>query len=770
MPVKITDISNFIESKSGVIHLIGVAGSGMSGLARMLLQKGCAVSGSDLRSTDEISRLQALGLRFHSHHSAEHVKDAVMVVYSSAILSDNQEYAGAKAAGIPLARRAEVLSALMKGVSSIAVAGMHGKTTTTSMLAFVLRACLKGAGHYIGADVPVLGASADLGEGGPFAAEIDESDGSITLFEPDYSIILNIEEEHLDYFKDIREILTAFETLADKTTQKIFYCADDTETFLLFSKKCKAVSFGFGEVSEIRAIDLNFGQFSSTFKVMQSNRLLGEVTLNIPGRQNVSNALPVIAMALELGVPFEKAAKALGEFCGARRRFEVKLNTPEYTVVDDYAHHPTEIKATLAAAKSGHHQRIIALFQPHRYSRTIHFKDEFAKAFADADVLFLTDIYAASEKPVDGITGQTICDAVRDTSSLQVEYEPDFGKLLTRVSQIAHPGDMIITLGAGDIHEVAGKIAEELKIDTHLRNATKPETKILRREPMRKHTTMHVGGPAQFWIEPADEEDLKSVLEYAAAHDLPRIVVGRGSNLLVREGGIRGLVIHLGSAWFKRVEMLEGGRILVGAGARNKEVVMQLKRMNLGGFEYLAGIPGNIGGALRMNAGAMGGSTFDVVESVRFMDDRGVIYEKKKDELEVFYRDVPVFRTHIALSAVLTAREDSPEQIAERLKAMDQKRWTTQPAAPSAGCIFKNPGICGAGQLIDELGLKNTRVGGVRVSDIHGNFIINDQKGTADDVLELIEIIKKKARETKGIELETEVMIIGEKSGGKIYG
>ncbi|MDL5050721.1 UDP-N-acetylmuramate--L-alanine ligase [Oscillatoria amoena NRMC-F 0135] len=762
-------ITQICGSGSGRVHLIGVAGSGMSGLARLLLQKGCTVSGSDLSKSEIVERLKAMGLHFCEGHQADNIRGAALVVYSSAIRPDNAEYAAALAAGIPVMRRAEALSAIVSGREFIAVTGMHGKTTTTSMLAYVLRACHQEPGHYVGAEVPDLGASADWGSGARFAAEIDESDGSITVFEPDYSIVLNIEEEHLDHYRDIRAILAAFEKLGDKTRRKIFYCADDPETFLLFAKNPKAVSFGFGGVASLRAIDIQLGQFSSTYQALSRDRVLGSVTLNVPGRQNVSNSLAVIAVALETGLDFGKVAKALGEFCGARRRFEVRLKTEEFIVVDDYAHHPTEIKATLAAAKSGNSQRIIALFQPHRYSRTLHFKDEFAKAFDDADLLFLTDIYAASEKPVDGVTGQTICDAVRQSSSVQVEYEPDFRKLHSKVSGLAQPGDMIITLGAGNIHKVASRIAEELKVYGDLRARVKETTKILRQEPMRKHTTMHVGGPAQFWIEPADEGDLKSVLEYAAAKDIPRIVVGRGSNLLVREGGIRGFVLHLGSPHFKRVEMLPGNRILVGAGARNKEVVMQLKRMNLGGFEYLAGIPGNIGGALRMNAGAMGGSTFDVVESVRFMDDQGVIYDKKKEELEVYYRDVPVFKTHIALSAVLKASSDEPQKIAERLKAMDTKRWTSQPAAPSAGCIFKNPGMCGAGQLIDELSLKNTRVGGVRVSDIHGNFIINDQKGTADDVLELIEIIKKKAREAKGIELETEVMILGEEGHREDY-
>lgn len=761
MPVNINNLSEIIARRDARIHLIGVGGSGMSGLARLLLQKGCVVSGSDLKMHHEIARLEKMGLKFYPLHDAGNIQGAGLVIYSSAIKEDNSEFCAARENNILTVRRAEALSALMLVKESVAITGMHGKTTTTAMLAFVLKSAHQESSYYVGAEVPDLGSSAELGKGEIFVSEIDESDGTITLFNPDYTVILNIEEEHLDFYEDLSTILTAFETLGEQTKKKIFYCVDDRESFLLFAKNEKAVGFGFSDAAHLRAIDVRLGQFTSSFAVVQESHILGNVTLSVPGRQNISNSLAVIAMGLELNLPFEKIVKALKEFCGASRRFEVKLKTDQFIVVDDYAHHPTEILATLAAAKSGQNKRIIALFQPHRYSRTMHFLEEFASAFGEADMLFLTDIYAASEKPLEGISGKTIYNAIVNQGNVTVDYEPDFRRLIAKVSQIAEPGDMILTLGAGNIHEVATQIASELKTYEDLRHLLKPATKLIRNEPMRKHTTMHVGGPAQFWIEPCDEEDLSRVIQIASARDIPKIVIGRGSNLLIRDGGIRGFVIHLGQEYFKRLEVLDGNRILVGAGARNKEVVMQLRRMNLGGFEYLAGIPGNIGGALRMNAGAMGGSTFDVVESVRFMDERGVIFEKKKEELEIYYRNVPLLKTHVALSAVLLARQDDPALIEERLKAMDQKRWTSQPAAPSAGCIFKNPGTCGAGQLIDELGLKNARVGGVRVSDIHGNFIINDKKGTANDVLQLIEIIKDKAREARGIELETEVIILG---------
>ncbi|MDX2227122.1 MAG: UDP-N-acetylmuramate--L-alanine ligase [Verrucomicrobiae bacterium] len=743
------------------VHLIGVAGSGMSGLARLMLQAGMQVSGSDLNRSQEIGRLEEQGLKFFNTHSSTHVGGCDLVVHSSAIQESNPEREAARVSGVPVAKRAEALAAIMARKTGILIGGMHGKTTTSSMMAIVLQRAGLKSGHYVGAEVPDLGASATFGEGPHFVAEADESDGTITLFEPDYSVILNIEEEHMDFYRDIYAIMEAFEILASHTRRKIFFCADDRNSLLLFANRPGAVSFGFSEFAQVRAVDVRTEAFGSVFKVARGQTVSGPYRLNIPGLQNVSNSLAVFAVGLELGLEADVIAAGLEEFQGARRRFEVCYKSGDYLVVDDYAHHPTEIRATLAAARSGHWRRILALFQPHRYSRTKFLKDEFAGAFEHADHVFLTDIYAASEKPLEGVSARIIAEEMIRTGKENVHYEARLGGLFAKVAAMVQPGDLVITLGAGNIHKVASRLAGELKTYEQLRGEVSAETEILRREPMRKHTTMHVGGAAQFWVVPGDESDLGKILRFARQNSLPWIVVGRGSNLLVRESGISGLVLHLGSAFFRRVEILEGHRIRVGAGARNKEVVMQLKRLNLGGFEYLAGIPGNIGGALRMNAGAMGGQTFDVVESVRFMNPDGDIFEKNAADLEVYYRHVPSLEKNIALSAVLHAREDDPEQIRLRLKAMDDKRWTSQPAAPSAGCIFKNPGPIGAGQLIDELGLKNTRVGGVRVSDIHGNFIINDQKGTADDVLALIEVVKARARQQRGIELETEVIILG---------
>jgi UDP-N-acetylenolpyruvoylglucosamine reductase len=303
--------------------------------------------------------------------------------------------------------------------------------------------------------------------------------------------------------------------------------------------------------------------------------------------------------------------------------------------------------------------------------------------------------------------------------------------------------------------QTSEKIADEM--GAHVSRATL----IRRDEPLAKHTTLRLGGPADVYVEPASEADLAAILKFCAGRDLPFFMLGRGSNLLVRDGGVRGVVICLAHPHFSRIEII-GGRLHCGAGAKLKNVSVEAKRNNLSGVEFLEGIPGSVGGALRMNAGAMGSATFDAVESVHVMDFAGNIRELLPGEMSVDYRCCATLKTHIALGAVFKCTPLPREAIEERMKTFSEKRWESQPAAPSAGCNFKNPEKVPAGKLIDEIGLKGAHVGGAMVSLEHGNFIVNGGSATARDVLELIALLKARAWETREIELQTEVQIIGE--------
>jgi UDP-N-acetylmuramate--alanine ligase len=746
------------------VHLIGVAGSGMSGIAGLLLALGHHVSGSDKAATVETARLQSLGLKFQHGHDAANVAGVDLVIYSSAIRPGNPEYDEAKRTGRNMVRRADALAAIMNCKKGIIVCGMHGKTTTSSMCAHVLRVGELHPSHYVGAEIPILGTNAHWDPAGEyFVAEGDESDGTLVLYRPEHAVVLNIEEEHLDYYENLAAIDAVYRQLCSQTRGKIVYCADDEGAVRVCSALPGAISYGESHTALYRFDDLHAKDFQSSFRVIHGAEPLGALTLNVPGRHNVSNALAVIALATELGVPFSKIAEALAVFRGARRRFEIKHRSERFMIVDDYGHHPSEIRATLATARNTGRKRVLCMFQPHRYSRTLKLKEEFGRSFHDADLVFVADVYPASEPPIPGVSGQTIVDEVQRDGHDSVVFEPDRKKIALEVGRQLEPGDCVISLGAGNIHEIGNILAKDVATLDEIQSVIGTGVAKLY-EPMSKHTTMRIGGPAQFWVEPETEEGFSRLVQFAAEHRLPLMVVGRGSNLLVRDGGIRGIVAHLSRGEFKKVEIRDG-QIIAGVGVKQKELAYAARDAQIGGFEWLEGIPGEVGGALRMNAGAMGGETFRQVVSVRYIDSTGGFHMETPDQLDVHYRHCGKLDHNYAISATFTGFPSTSDEIERKLAESMQKRRTSQPKESSAGCIFKNPETCPAGKLIDELGLKGTRVGGVKVSEVHGNFIVNDEHGTANDVLALIDQIKRVALEKRSLTLHTEVQIIGEEKG-----
>lgn len=746
------------------VHLIGVAGSGMSGLASLLLGLGHRVSGSDKVTSRETERLEKAGLQFSSPHSAEAVVGTDVVIYSSAIKPGNASYDEAVKRGIPLLRRAEALSAIMLGKKGIVVAGTHGKTTTSSLSAHVLRVGGKAPSHYVGAEIPILGTNANWEEKGEwFVAEGDESDGTLVNFHPEHAILLNVEAEHLDFYDGIDAICAVFGQYCDQTRGKIIYCGEDANARRVCQGRPNAISYGWNRDHDISACDLSPRGAGTEFTVRRKGEEIGRVFLGIPGRHNVLNSLAAIALALETGVSFDRIDEALGSFRGAKRRFELKRHSDRVTIVDDYGHHPSEIAATIQTARSQHAGRLVVVFQPHRYTRTQLLREEFGKCFEGVDELWVTDVYAASEPPIPGVSGQTIVDAVLENGEVEkVTFHPDLATLHLAVGQKLEPGDWLITLGAGNVHEIGTRLAKDLGTLDRLREVLGEADGVLKLyEPMRRHTTMKVGGPAQFWIEPTTVEGLARVVKHCAESGMPLRVVGRGSNLLVRDGGIPGVVMNPVKGEFGEISV-EGNTIRAGAGVKFKALAAAAQSAGLGDFEWMEGIPGNVGGSLRMNAGAMGWETFDQVVSVKMVDAQGAVFEKPVTEIRHYYRHVPELAHNVAVSAVFKGTPAADEEIAARMNASKDKRKTSQPVAASAGCVFKNPGPIGAGQLVDEMGLKSSAVGAAKVSEVHGNFIVNEGGATAREVLDLIAEIKAVALKERGIELETEVQIIGQ--------
>jgi UDP-N-acetylmuramate--alanine ligase len=747
------------------IHLIGVAGSGMSGLAGLLLALGHRVSGSDKVDSAEVRRLQREGLDFHCPHEASTVHDADCVIYSSAVKKGNPAFDEAVRLGKPLLRRAEALASLMAARRGILIAGMHGKTTTSAMAAHVLRAGGLRPSHYVGAEIPILGTNAHWEPGGEyFVAEGDESDGTIALFQPEHAIVLNIEAEHLDYYADLAAIETVFTQLLERTRGSVIYCIDDLNTARLCERRQPAVSFGSSCRADYRFATPELRDFQSRFEVYQRGELLGAATLNVPGRHNISNATAVIALAMELGLDFPTVAAALESFRGARRRFEFKHRGPRYALVDDYGHHPSEIRATLETARAGHAGRIVVMFQPHRYTRTQALQEQFGQAFRAADVVIVANVYAASETPIEGVSGQTIVDAMTRAGHPRAIYEPDFHQLARRAGGLLEPGDFVLSLGAGNIHEAGAKLVQDLVVLEALAELLGSEGSAKLYEALSKHTTLRVGGPARFWAEPSTEGALSRLARYAHTHDLPVFIMGRGSNLLVRDAGINGLVLHPNGGDFAKIEVNPATcEITAGVAVGLKRLSGTASREGIGGFEWMEGIPGAVGGGLHMNAGAMGRETFDQVIRVRVMDAAGEIREVDPAGMDVHYREVGLLKTHYAVAATFRGHPSSPAEIEKLLDASVTKRKTSQPIAASAGCIFKNPSKeWPAGKLVESLRLKNAHVGAARVSEVHGNFIVNDGGASAADVLALIDRIKKVAWEQRQIRMETEVQVVGD--------
>jgi len=755
-------LAQFLTGGGRRIHLIGVAGSGMSGIAGLCLALGHRVSGSDKTSTEETARLQKSGLDFTSPPNPDKVRDAELVIFSSAIKPGHPDFDAAKQLGITMVRRADALAAIMRQKKGIVIAGMHGKTTTSSMAAHVLRAAGLHPSHYVGAEIPILGTNALWDPAGAhFVAEADESDGTIVNYHPEHSVILNIEEEHLDFYPDLAAIQRAFEQLLMQTTGSVIFCADDRHATRICSGHPRAISYGEAREGVYRFEDVHAKDFQSHFVASRRGEPLGAVTLNVPGRHNVSNATSVIALATELGVPFPKIATALESFRGARRRFEIKYRSERFMIVDDYGHHPSEIRATLATARGTGRKRILTMFQPHRYTRTQKLRDDFGRAFEDTDILVVADIYAASEPPIPGVSGQTIVDAINEKTGQEgVSFQPVRAKIAIDIGRMLEPGDLVLSLGAGNIHDQGAVLARDAAVLDDILNVMGPGLARLY-EPLSRHTTMRVGGPAQFWAEPETEEGFARLVRFTTERAIPLFVMGRGSNLLVRDGGIPGVVAHLARGEFKRLEV-HGTHISAGVGVKQRTLAIAARDAQIGGFEWFEGIPGNVGGALRMNAGAMGGETFRQVISVRFVDAQGEFHSRTPRELEVHYRDVPSLAKNYAVGAVFGGEPGKAAEITARLEESQQKRRKSQPKESSAGCIFKNAAAIPAGKLIDELGLKGTRIGGARVSEIHGNFIVNEGGASADDVLTLIAQIKDRAKSERGIELQTEVQIVGD--------
>lgn len=444
------------------LHFIGIGGAGMSGLARIALSHGITVSGSDAKDSTVLSALGALGAQVNPAHLADQVDGADFVIYSTAIGANNVELVRAREFKLPILTRAQALATLMSDSKSIAVAGTHGKTTTSSMLTVALQACGWDPSFAIGGTLTSSGSNAHRGTGEIFVAEADESDGSFIEYRPFAAIVTNVEHDHVDYFATAADVTDAFAAFAQTIDRDgyLIYCADDAGAAHLASSitDLNLISYGASEGADLFIDSINLLPMGSTARVLWKGRTIGNLSLQVPGMHNVLNAGAALAMGLTLGAPAADALTGLASFHGTGRRFELKATVHGIRVIDDYGHHPTEIDVTLTAAKRyAGEGRIIVVFQPHRYSRTKAFMNEFAKALSIADEVVLLEVYAASEKPIPGITSETIAEQMPNG-----HFIPNFLEATEWVIAQAKPGDVIVTLGAGDVNSLAPIISDGL--------------------------------------------------------------------------------------------------------------------------------------------------------------------------------------------------------------------------------------------------------------------------------------------------------------------
>jgi UDP-N-acetylmuramate--alanine ligase len=448
------------------IHMVGIGGTGMNGIAEVLLNLGYKVSGSDIQENDATRRLAKLGANVAIGHRAENLMDADVVVTSSAVREDNVEVEKARASHIPVIPRAEMLAELMRMKYGIAVAGSHGKTTTTSMTALVLEAGGFDPTIIVGGRLNTIGANAKLGAGDFIVAEADESDRSFLCLSPFIAVLTNIDEEHLDQYQSIDDLKAAFVNFANKVPFycPVILCLDDPALQSIIPQiERRIITYGFSAQPDLSARDFAFDEFRSASILLAKGKPLGALKLQVPGMHNILNAMAAAAVGLDLDMAPRTILEALESYTGTGRRFELRKTVNDIMVIEDYAHHPTEIKATLEAAKRGFARRVVAVFQPHRYTRLSRLMTAFATAFNQADVLVLTEIYPAGEDPIAGVTGRALYEEVRQFGHKQVFFEPDLKRIWPSLREILVPGDIVLVLGAGNINKTIPDIIAGLE-------------------------------------------------------------------------------------------------------------------------------------------------------------------------------------------------------------------------------------------------------------------------------------------------------------------
>jgi UDP-N-acetylmuramate--alanine ligase len=800
------------------VHFVGIGGIGMSGLARILRAWGYSVSGSDATASPLLDELAAEGIAVTVGHSATTAAaSADLVVITSAVKSDNPEIVAARAAGRPVVKRAQLLGALADARRGIAVAGSHGKSTTSGMLVAALRALGAEPSFAIGAILSAAGTNAAPGAGEEMVVEADEYDRSFLHLHPHVAVITNVDYDHPDLFPDLDayDAAVAGFVAGIRRDGALVIAGDDPGCLRLMARADWAPPRNLVTFGELPAADWRLDRGEEGWWVVGPDDIGVPLRIQVPGHHNARNGAAALAALVALGYDAAAAAAALESYTGVGRRFETKGDARGVTVIDDYAHHPSEIAVNLRTARERFPgRRLWAVFQPHTFSRLKALLAEFAASLQDADRRLILDVYAARETDDIGVSA---ADLVRllPAGTLAARDPADAARVL---AEMVSPGDVVLTLGAGSVTEVGPMLlraltplppsagstgeggtrsatqsaplshrkgrgvggegsrgerlgvradAEPLAIPNH------PTLKIQRNAPMRLHTTWRIGGPADFLVRAATPGDLIAAAAWGRQEGLPLTVIGGGSNLLVDDRGIRGLVILVRTPGERAGDLVQAEdlgdaiRLRVAAQAPLSWIGRYAAERGWAGLDWGVGLPGTIGGATVNNAGAHGTEQIDHLERVVILDDEGEIVERPAVWLQAAYRHTivkatPRPRPWNVLAAVMRLPKGDPAALVRLADEHAAFRKLTQPTGACAGSTFANPPGDFAGRLLEASGMKGFAVGGAMFSSKHANWIVNDGAATAANVRELIATAQARVRERFGVELWREVEFLGE--------
>ena len=771
-------------SRQRRLHIVGIGGPGMSALARALHEAGHVVSGSDIRESDVTGALRAEGMKVDIGHSRSLVDGCDAVCASTGVPEDNIEMDEARRRGIPALSRAGLLAALCSRAHTIGIAGTHGKTTTTSLLATMLGGVDRRCGFVVGGDAPGLGTNGGWSADGPFIVEADESDGTHEHLPLSAAVITNIDVDHLDHFGTIEGIAESFSRFASHVDGLVVLCVDDPKLKVLAvdlrSAGRSIVTYGEDVAADVRIEGITQDGSMLVFDVEISDEVgrvfsgarRVSVAVRAQGRHNALNATAALVLALSHGAALTECLDALASFEGVGRRFDVRGERDGVVFVDDYAHVTNEIRAVIASARTGHFadRRIVAVFQPNRYHRIASMAGDYADAFINADVVFITDIYASGTPVIEGVTGQLVVDAVVTSHpESDVRWRKERTSLVAAVADEVRPGDLCLSFGCGDIESFPDEVMRELDLRRLVADLRAHGLAVTETMPMGERTTYKTGGNARVAVEVDSVAALVRFAGAMAGRDLPIVVLGRGSNMLVADSGFAGVCLMLGEfASFVRASAQRNNdgtvEVSIGGSTPLPVAARQLSSIGVAGFEWAVGVPGTVGGAVRMNAGGHGSDMIAALVDALIVDVKsGRAARVPASQLGLRFRGSDLGDHHVVVDVRL--RLGAAEPGCGDAAIADIVRWRrdNQPGGQNAGSVFINPdnGARSAGEMIDRVGLRGFRCGGAAVSEKHANFIQADTGASSVDVIKVMAEVHRRVLEVEGVSLRSEVRLVG---------